>query len=145
MGVLEKFSPKETEPEKISMKSTTLAQILLLAIPLISAPVAFYFNSQRAENYSLGLEFLVIGILFLEFLIIVMINSRFLKYDGIYKKTKNERFEVFVECSNCKEGMRFSILSEVAQKIECYECGNSQRISLNQNQDGITHIETSSP
>ena len=74
-----------------------------------------------------------------EFLIIVMINSRFLKYDGIYSKPIGW-LEVSAVCSNCKEGMRFSILNEVAQKIGmCYECGKFQRIILSIDQDGITH------
>ena len=59
--------------------STILAQIFLLAVPLLSAPVAFYFNSKQASNYSLGLEFLIIGVLVLEFLILVVLKSSFFR------------------------------------------------------------------
>ena len=134
-----------SNPDK-EISSTQLAQFFLLAVPLFSAPVAFYFNSQQAERYSLGLEFLIIGVLFLEFFLIVLINSEFFNYRGIYSKDKNEeRFEATFACLDCKEEMRFSIVGDMLTELVCYECGNRQEIRLNNTHDGIIHTDTLSP
>ena len=138
--------PSQNLKQEESLTSTQLAQFFLLAVPLLSAPVAFYFNSQQAERYSLGLEFLIIGVLFMEFLLIVMINSDFFNFRGIYSKDRNEdRFEAIFVCLDCNEEMRFSIMGDVPVEIECYECGNRQEIQLNDAHDGIIHTDTLSP
>ena len=90
--------------------STILAQIFLLAVPLLSAPVAFYFNSKQASNYSLGLEFLIIGVLVLEFLILVVLKSGAFSERGIYPNSVSiERFEVSLICDKCGEHFRYSL------------------------------------
>jgi hypothetical protein len=126
--------------------STQLAQIFLLAIPLLSAPVAFYFNSKQASSYSLGLEFLIIGILVLEFLILIVLKSEMFANRGIYSEEGLEdRFEVNLMCDICDEVFRHSLSADYPRNVSCYGCGNSREIQINDTYDGITHTETPSP
>ena len=126
--------------------STILAQIFLLAVPLLSAPVAFYFNSKQASNYSLGLEFLIIGVLVLEFLILVVLKSGAFSERGIYPDSVSiERFEVSLICDKCGEHFRYSLSEKEPNRVTCYRCGNSNVIRINDTYDGIIHTETPSP
>ena len=137
---------ENSEKEEGRDYSSQLAQIFLLVIPLISALVAFYFNSQQAESYSLGLEFLIIGILVIEFLLVALIKSGVLDYKGIYSDDPDiERFEANLICKKCNEELRFFLRANSSKKVECYECGNISEIKINEDYDGIVQIETPSP
>ena len=129
-----------------SSMSTELAQIYLLAIPLLSAPVAFYLNSTQASTYSLGLEFLIIGVIVLEFIILVVLKSEISLDMGIFSDEEvEERFETKLVCESCNNTLRKSLTMDSPRKIECAQCGQYGMFRINANQDGIVQTETPLP
>ena len=129
-----------------SSRSTELAQIYLLAIPLLSAPVAFYLNSTQSSSHSLGLEFLIIGVIVLEFIILVVLKSDISSNMGIFTDDViEERFEAKLVCMRCKGELRKSLSIGNSRNIECVQCGNSGDFRINVDQDGIVQTDTPLP
>ena len=98
--------------------------------------MAFYFNSKQASNYSLGLEFLIIGVLVLEFLILVVLKSGAFSERNLPQFSLDERFEVSLICDKCGEHFRYSLSEKEPNRVTCYSCGNSNVIRINDTYDG---------
>ena len=125
--------------------STIVAHIFLLAIPLFSAPAAFYYNSKQASTYSLGLEFLFIGVLVIEFGILVLLKSDIVRSKGMFSGISTEdRFEVRLLCRSCGNEFRHS-LTGTLKIVRCSRCDYGSQIRVNNSYDGIVQIDTPSP
>ncbi len=102
-----------------------MAQIFLIAIPLIVAPVAFYINAENTNNSSIGLEFLLIGVLVLEFGLLIIAKNGIIPipkssmFVGDGKFDKNITI-VKLSCPNC--GNKFEVVKTDNEDIICREC-----------------------
>ena|GEM_PF-5972877 len=130
--------------KSVSSQVNYLSHIFLLAIPLAAAPVAFYVNSTQSSSHSLGLEFLLIGVLVIEFGALVIMKSDIFNSKGVFRGDSSERFEVRLKCSKCSEYFRYS-LTTMPKQVVCPNCSFSSKIRVNDDYDGIVHMETPSP
>jgi len=116
--------PSEVENKEKS-SSAYMAQFFLIAIPLVVAPVAFYINSENTNNSSIGLEFLLIGVLVLEF------GLLFITKNGIIPIPKSSMFDeegIFEEkitilellCPQCEKN--FKIVKPENDVVKCHMC-----------------------
>ena len=90
--------------------------------------------------------FMFIGILVIEFGILVLIKSEIFQNRGIYSDSAApERFEVKLACENCGVKFRYSLFHDSNRMVECSSCENRGSIRVNDSYDGIVQTETPPP
>ena len=106
--------------------TTFLPQIFLIAVPLVAAPFAFIVSGDYGGSSSLGLEYLLIGFLTLEFVILFLFNQSFFSVEPIFDGSEPVlEIEILnlscLECSNEFETEK----RDVGVEITCPKCGAS--------------------
>ena len=112
-----------------SKSSSYLSQILLIAVPLVSAPFAFIVGGQYGNSASLGLEYLLIGFLTLEFVILFLFNQDYFKISPIFDGDPPvlEITMLSLTCLNCDKQFETE-QREDGTEVSCPYCEKSSMI-----------------
>tara|TARA_B100001250_G_C19797352_1_gene789405 strand:- start:801 stop:1163 length:363 start_codon:yes stop_codon:yes gene_type:complete len=119
----------ETRGMASSKSSNYLSQILLIAIPLVSAPFAFILSREYGSSESLGLEYLLIGFLSLEFVILFLFNQKYFKINPIFDGDDPvlEIVILSLTCLNCDKQFETE-QREDGDEVDCPYCETSSAI-----------------
>lgn len=117
----ENFSPAKS--------SNYLSQILLIAIPLISAPFAFLVGGEYGNTGSLGLEYLLIGFLTVEFIILFLFNQKYFKVVSPFDDEEPvlEIVILNLSCLTCNKQFETE-QREKGIEISCPHCGTTDEM-----------------
>ena len=119
----------ESENFPPTKSSNYLSQILLIAIPLISAPFAFLVGREYGNAGSLGLEYLLIGFLAVEFIILFLFNQKFFKIESSFdgEEPVLEIVILNLSCLACNKQFETE-QREKGTEISCPHCGTTDEI-----------------
>ena len=116
----------ESQETPSSKSSNYLSQILLIAVPLVSAPFAFVVGREYGNPGSLGLEYLLIGFLALEFFILFLFNQEFFEIKPIFdgEEPVLEVVMLSLTCLNCDKKFETERREEGVE-VYCPHCETS--------------------
>ncbi len=114
---------KEDEGERI-------ARTLLIVLPLIFAPLAFYYNRNISDTSSILLEIVLILILVAEFSVILLSKSGPFAKMALFgsEGPMMEQMILEIECADCSFTSKYNYLEN--ESIYCRRCESVLEIEI---------------